>query len=117
VLQRDLIFEESHVIMITLEAMNHHEEVYAYETCLDRSRVLVVGLSDFRLADLICALYFFNEDGIRVDAVALLKDNGADLRQRLLEPLRLDLQLSIVKVDLNLTAEAHLSDLGVAFLD
>ena len=79
-LQRDLIFEESHVIMITLEAVNHHEEVYADETSLDRSCVLLVSFSDFRFAYLISALNFFNEDGIRVDAVALLKNNGADLR-------------------------------------
>jgi len=80
VLQRDLIFEESHVIMITLEAVNHHEKVYADETSLDRSCVLLVSFSDFRFAYLIGALNFFYEDGIRVDAVALLKNNGADLR-------------------------------------
>jgi len=103
--------------MITLEAVNHHEKVHTDETSIDRSWVLLVSFSDFRFTYLVCALDFLNEDGISVDAVALFKDDGADLRQRLLKPLCLDLQLRIVKVHLYLAAEAHLADLSVTFLD
>jgi hypothetical protein len=80
VLQGDLIFEESHVIMITLEAMNHHEEMDADKTSLDRSWVLFVSFSDFGFTYLIGALNFLDEDRICVNAVALLKNDRADFR-------------------------------------
>ena len=103
--------------MITLESVHHDKQVYSDKTCLNSPRVLFVSVFDLSFADLVSALDLFNEDGISVDAIALLKYNWANLCKRLLESLCLNFQLGIVKVHLHLVAEAHLTYLSVAFFD
>ena len=81
-LKRYLVLEEPHVIVITLKAMLHDEEMHADKGCL---RILVwvifVGLHDLGLADLVRALYFLNECWVCVHAIALLKDDRVYLRK------------------------------------
>ena len=90
--------------MITLEAVHHHEQVYADNTCFNSPWVLFVGVSYLSFADFIRALNFLYEDGIRVDAIALLKDDWADFCQRLLKSLSLNFQLGVTNVHLHMTA-------------
>ena len=98
------MFEKSHVVLITLEAVHHHEQVYADKTCFNSPWVLFVSISYLSFADFIRALNFLYEDGIRVDAIALLKDNWADFCQRLLKSLSLNFQLGVTNVHLHMTA-------------
>ena len=116
VLERDLIFEQTHVVMIALEAVLHHEKVDANE-CLLGVRIVVVRLHDLALADLVRALHLLHERAVAVDAVALLEDDGVDLSERLLHALSLDLELRRVEVDDAFIAEAHLSHLSEALFD
>ena len=93
-LQRDLILEQPHVVMVALEAMNHHEEVHAHESAVHRCRQrVIIHLLYLCLADLVCTLDTIDEHWIRIHAVALFEDDGAHLCQRLLKALGLDAQL------------------------
>ena len=80
-------------------------------------RAILVSLHNLGLADLVRALDFLHEGRIRVLAVALLEDDRIDLRQRLLQALRLNFELRRVEIDHALIAEAHLAHLSEAFLD
>ena len=80
-------------------------------------RAILIGLHDLGLTDLVRALDLLDEGGVRVLAVALLEDDRVDLRQRLLQALRLDLELRRVEINHALIAEAHLTHLSEAFLD
>ena len=108
--------------MISLESVLHDEEVdtdlILLRTCrLCRLSILIDELADLRLTDLVCVLDLLHELLVRVDAVALLEDDGTDLCQRLLYALRLDLQLRIVHVKHVCVAHSVLAHLVVAFLD
>ena len=116
VLERDLILKQPHIVVISLEAMLHDEKVHADEGRL-RVGVILVGLHDLRLADLVRALDLLHEGRVRVLAVALFEDDRVDLRHRLLQALRLNLELRRVEIDHALIAEAHLAHLSEALFD
>ena len=98
-LQRYLVLEQAHVVMIALEAVLHDKQVHAYFILLRHlSRSVVTHLADLGLTDLVCVLDFLNEVWIGVDAVALFKDDGADLGQGLFYALGLNLELGCVHV-------------------
>ena len=80
-------------------------------------RAILIGLHDLGLTDLVRALDLLHEGGVCVLAVALLEDDWVDLCERLLQALRLDLELRRVEIDHALIAEAHLTHLSEAFLD
>ena len=80
-------------------------------------RAILISLHNLGLTDLVCALDLLHEGGVCVLAVTLLKDDRVDLRQRLLQALRLNLELRRVEIDHALIAEAHLTHLSEAFLD
>ena len=67
-------------------------------------RAILIGLHNLGLTDLICALDLLDEGGVRVLAVALLEDDRVDLRERLLQALRLDLELRRVEINHTLVA-------------
>ena len=56
-------------------------------------RAILIGLHDLGLTDLVRAFDLLHEGGVRVLAVALLEDDRVDLCERLLQALRLDLEL------------------------
>ena len=117
-LQRNLILEQPHVVMVALEAVLHHEQMHADESRLCAlGRVVIVLFHDFGLTDLIRAFYLLDEGWVRVYAVALFKNDRIDLGQRLLHTLGLNLELGRVEVDDTFIAEAHLSHLSEALLD
>lgn len=67
-------------------------------------RAILIGLHNLGLTDLIRALDLLDEGGVRVLAVALLEDDRVDLRERLLQALRLDLELRRVEINHTLVA-------------
>ena len=110
--------------MIALEAVLHDEQVDTDLIFVRAGRlrtssltILIDKLTDLGLTDLVSVLDLLDEVFVRVDAVALLEDDGADLGQRLLYPLSLDLQLRAVHVKHVGVAHSVLSHLVVAFLD
>ena len=84
VLQRNLVLEQPHVIMVSLKAVLHDEEGYANE-CRDIRliiRIIITKLlHDFTFADLIRTLHFLDKCAVRIDAVALFKDDWVDLSE------------------------------------
>lgn len=92
-LQRYLVLEQTHVVVVTLEAVHHHEEMDSDEVSIfggHRPSIFVKGFHDFSFADLVGALDSLHEDAICVDAVALFKDYRGDFVKGLLETLSLD---------------------------
>lgn len=66
--------------MVTLKAVLHYKEVHTNESWISSlSWRFVVGLHYFTLTNLICALYFLNEFGISINAIALFKNDRVDL--------------------------------------
>lgn len=117
-LQRDLILEKPHIVMVTLEAVLHHEQVHTDESrLLVLARVVIILFHDFGLTDLIRAFDLLDESWVRVYAVTLFKNDRIDLGQRLLHALGLNLELGRVEVDDTFIAEAHLPHLREALLD
>ena len=88
--------------MIALKAVLHHKQVNSYESTVIWSisivRLILIHIGNLRLADFVGILHFLHEGGIRVVAVALFEDDGADLRQWLLNTLGLNLQLRRVEI-------------------
>ncbi len=89
-LERDLVLEKPHVIMVSLKTMGHNEQVDADESTLRGNLLIISDLIDFALADLVGVLHFLEESLVCVDTVALLKDDWAHLGKRLLHPFGLD---------------------------
>ena len=92
-LQRYLVLEESHIVVVSLKAMGHDKQVNPYEVTFNGNLIVLGDLIDLAFTDLVSILDLFNEGFVFVDTVALLEDDGADLGQWLLHSFSLDLEL------------------------
>ena len=84
-LERDLILEEAHVVVISLETMAENKEMHANEVVWGRRLYIVVGLEYFLLAQLLAILHHFNELLILVllDGITLFEDDGTHFSELL----------------------------------
>jgi len=80
-LQRYLVLEESHIVVVSLKAMGHDKQVNPYEVTFNGNLIVLGDLIDLAFTDLVSILDLFNEGFVFVDTVALLEDDGADLGQ------------------------------------
>ena len=76
-LERDLVFKQSHIVVVALEAMHHHKEMNPNKIRSDLLWALVELLQYFLLTQLLCVLDHVYKLWISVDAVALFKDERA----------------------------------------
>ena len=82
-LERDLILEETHVVVISLETMAKDEEMHADEVVWSGWLNIVEGLEYFLLGQLLTVLDHFDELLVLVlhDGIALLEDDGTHLSE------------------------------------
>ena len=82
-LERDLILEEAHVVVISLETMAENKEMHANEVVWRRRLHIVEGLEYFLLAQLLAILHHFNELLVLVFfyGIALFEDDGTHLSE------------------------------------
>ena len=85
-LQGYLILEESHVVMITLEAMAEDEEMHSHEIVRCLRQNFVVDFENLLFTKFLAILYHFYKLVVLVffNCVTFFKDDRAHLSERLL---------------------------------
>ena len=98
-LQGDLILEETHVVVISLETMAKNEEMHTDEVVRCGRLHIVERLYYFLLAQLLAILHHFNELLVLVllNGIALLEDDGAHLSELLQQTTFLYFQLGLFR--------------------
>ena len=84
-LERDLVFEKSHVVVVALETVAEDKQMDPHEVGRCLWRHFIVGFKDLLLTKLLATFNHLYELFVLVDRIALFKNDGTDFIQLLLK--------------------------------